>query len=85
MVWRGLYSLNTLKEVERKEAEAIIVVQLVGGFSVINQSTIFKDLIDLALPASSKVPIRTIIGGARTSLSIQRVPIYYLYYYILSI
>ena len=85
MVWRGLYSLNALKEVERKEVKAVIVVQSVGGFSIINWSTIFKDLIDLALPTFFKVSIRTIIGGIRTSLSIQQVSIYYLYYCILSI
>ena len=85
MVWRGLHSLDALKEVEREEAEAIIVVQLVGGFSVIDWSTIFKDLTDSALPTSSKAPGRTITGGARTSLSAQRVSIYCLHCYIPSI
>ena len=44
-------------------------MQLVGSFSVINWSTIFKDFIDLALLTSSKVPIETITEGIRTSLS----------------
>jgi hypothetical protein len=64
MVRRGLRSLDALEDAEREEAEVVVAVQSVGGFGVIDWSTILEDFTDLALPVSSEAPGGTVVEGA---------------------
>jgi hypothetical protein len=50
MVRRGVRSLDELEGLEKAEAEAVVDVQAVGGFGVIDWTTVFEDFTDPTPP-----------------------------------
>lgn len=60
----GLQSLDELEERDRDESEAVIAVQAVGGFDVLDWNAMFGDALDPTVPGDSAGTVATAAGSS---------------------